>query len=128
MNKLFTATFLVASAAFFGQALAQEADVQAMSNFKNTGSSTRADVTAQAVAAVRAGRIEFGEAGAVAAAPVAKSSVVSRAQVQAEAREATRLGVVGYGELAREASASEQAAIVAAGQRANSTVLAKAAR
>jgi len=112
MNKLTTlATALVAAVGFSTAALAQE--VIASDRTDTASTALRADVSAQAVAALKAGQIVRGEASTLA---IDADSMKSRAEVTAEAREAQRLGLIGKGE-ANVVSKAEQVAQVFA--RAN---------
>lgn len=89
-----TLTALVAAAAAFAApAFAQEATPDGFAAVSSTAS--RDAVRAEAVAALKAGTIERGEASVDRSLFVATKS---RLQVAAEAREALRLGVVAYGE------------------------------
>lgn len=90
LAALISATFLTFAAPL---AMAQEATPDTWQQVQSTVS--RDTVRAQAVAALKAGEIERGEAS------VDRSNfrpTLSRAQVAAEAREALRLGVLGFGE------------------------------
>lgn len=96
MNTSFNtlaAILAVTTAAFAAPALAQEASVDGFDRV--VSSASRDAVRADAVAALRAGTLDRGEATRDRTAFV---SAKSRAQVAAEATEALRLGVVGYGE------------------------------
>ena len=89
-----TLTALVAAAAAFAApAFAQEATPDGFAALHSSAS--RSAVQADAVAALKAGTLERGEAS-VDRKPFV--STKSRAQVAAEGREALRLGVVGHGE------------------------------
>ncbi len=120
--------FLVTSFAFLaaglgaGQAFAQEATPDTWQNV--TSQATRAEVRAEAVAALHAGEIEYGEASL---APETSPTTKSRAQVRAEALTARRLGLVGQGEVTGPAPTAEQLrAIEQAGQAALSPQFANA--
>jgi hypothetical protein len=119
MNKFILA--LIATSAVAGAAQAQEVTiVQPMS--QPSVDVSRAMVQAQAVAALRAGTIEFGEASRPA--EIAMSTGVTRAQVHAETVEAARRGLLDGGEVTVLPSATDLAAITAAGQRVAGQVIA----
>jgi hypothetical protein len=112
--------FLVTSFAFLaaglgaGQAFAQEATPDTWQAV--TSQASRAEVQAEATAALHAGLIAYGEASL---APEAAPATKSRAQVHAEALAARRLGLVGQGEVTAPAPSAEQLrAIEQAGQAA----------
>lgn len=113
----------VFSAFASGAALAQEATPDTWQ--KVSSSASREQVRNEAVTALKAGQIEFGEASRGFDAPSA--SGLSRAQVLAETREAQRLGLVHYGEAqVRVASAADLESIRVAGLRAVDSQMAKA--
>jgi Domain of unknown function (DUF4148) len=120
------ASSLVTVAALFATsgATAQEATP---TGFDQTVSvASRADVHAQAVAALRAGLIESGEASR---STFELQSTQTRAQVLAEAVEARRLGLLGHGELSAPSATPAQAEqIRSAGLRALSVPMAQASR
>ena len=92
--KLTTLTALVAvAAAFASPAFAQEATPDGFAAVTSTIS--RDAVRADAIAALKAGTIERGEASVDRSVFV---STKSRLQVAAEASEALRLGAIGHGE------------------------------
>jgi hypothetical protein len=100
-----------------GAAFAQEATPDRVQTGQSVTS--RADVHAQAVAATAAGRIGYGEASRSFDDSPKTMPKLTRTQVAAEAQEARRLGLMQVGEgVARDVTASERAAIRAAGQRA----------
>lgn len=91
--RLTLTALVAAAAAFAAPAFAQEVTPDGFAAAQSVAS--RDAVRAEALAALKAGAIERGEAS------VDRSSFVatlSRAQVVAEAREALRLGVVAHGE------------------------------
>ena len=105
-------------------AVAQEVTPTGFEQFSSVAS--RAEVRADAAAALRAGLIESGEASR----PTASfASMKSRAQVQAEAAEALRLGLTGHGELSAPSASPAQAELIrSAGLRALGVPVAQAAR
>lgn len=117
MNKLSTLVAgVVAALGFATAAQAQEA-----TRFDTTIDSqkSRAEVRAEAVAAVRAGELSYGEASqGYAFDGAATDSAKSRTQVAAEAREAQRLGVLNRGEASVFVTAEQAEQIRAAGLRA----------
>jgi hypothetical protein len=129
MNTRITTVAALISAAFLTfaapLAMAQEATPD---NWQQVTSTVSRDaVRAQAVAALKAGEIERGEAS------VDRSNfrpTLSRVQVAAEAREALRLGVVGFGEgPAYQATPAQAEAIRMAGIKAvGQATLAQASR
>jgi hypothetical protein len=105
-------------------AVAQEVTPTGFDQF--TSIASRAEVRADAAAALRAGLIEQGEASR---STVAFVSTKTRAQVQAEATEAVRLGLVDGGELSAPSITPAQAErIQMAGLRALGVPMAQAAR
>lgn len=120
------ATALAAAIGAFAAspALAQEATPDTWMDIAST--QTRAEVRADAVAALNAGRIERGEASTR---RVEVQSVKTRAQVRAEAAAAMRLGLLGHGERSVSSFTPAQAdAIRQAGLEALGTSVAQAAR
>lgn len=120
MNARLISLSALLAAAFAVPAMAQEATPD---NFAGLRSVVARDaVRADAIAALKAGLIERGEASIDRQVHVATKS---RAQVAAEAREALRLGLVGHGEgpapLATPAQAEQ---IRLAGLQALSTAMA----
>ena len=113
MSKLPIALF--AAVAFAGAAQAQEVSYEPLAAY-TMSTVQRADVHAQAVAAVKAGTIEFGEASRFPA--TGSGSTLTRAQVLAEAREARRLGALQGSEVTVLPTADQIAAITTAGLRA----------
>lgn len=120
MSKLHIA-LVAAAATFTAAAQAQEVSYDPLAAY-SAGSLARAEVHAQAVAALKSGQIEFGEAPMPAKADT--QSTLTRAHVQAEAREARRLGVLQGGEVTVQPTSAEIAAINAAGVRADDTQVA----
>ena len=105
-------------------AVAQEVTPTGFDQFTSVVS--RADVRADAAAALRAGLIETGEASRSTSSFV---SVKSRAQVQAEAEQAMRLGLTGHGELSAPSASPAQAELIrSAGLRALSVPVAQVSR
>lgn len=93
MNTRTLIAALFATAFVAPVAMAQEATPDGFSNVVSTAS--RAAVNADAIAALKAGLIERGEASR---SFTPFESVKSRVQVAAEGREAQRLGVIAFGE------------------------------
>lgn len=122
-NLLAAATLLI-SLLSAGSVLAQEATPDTWRELPS--SVTRASVHQQAVAALKAGEIERGEAS------LARDEIRStreRDQVRAEGREALRLGLTARGELSAPTATPAQAeAIRQAGLRALSTHSVQASR
>jgi hypothetical protein len=98
MNAKSLLVALVAAAGF-SSAFAQEATADTWQNVQSTLS--RAEVHAQAVAAVRAGEIGYGEATRVVPSheEVAPYVAKTRSEVSAEARQALRSGQLDHGEV-----------------------------
>ncbi|MBP6251774.1 MAG: DUF4148 domain-containing protein [Rubrivivax sp.] len=120
-TKLTTLTALVAiAAAFASPAFAQEATAD---NFAAVQSfASRDAVRSDAIAALRSGTLERGEASIERTVFV---SVNSRAQVAAEAAEALRLGLIGQGEGPAPVLTPAQAEMIRmAGQQAATMTLA----
>ena len=120
------ASSLVSVAALFAVtgAVAQEVTPTGFDQFTSVAS--RADVRADAAAALRAGLIESGEASRSTFTLV---SVKTRAQVRAEAAEALRLGLTGHGELSAPSASPAQAQLIrSAGLRALSVPVAQVSR
>lgn len=113
---------LVAAVGFTSAAVAQEATYWNPSEVQSTR--TRAEVRAEAIAALRAGQIERGEASHFVIETNGPSK--SRAQVMAEAREAQRLGVLPRGEASVFATPEQAEQIRLAGLRAIDPSLARA--
>lgn len=88
MTKFNTIVVALAAAAGLGTAVAQEATPDTWTQAPSVAS--RADVKSQAVAAVRAGQVQYGEVTRFV--DQAATASKTRAQVAAEAREAIRLG------------------------------------
>ena len=123
MSKLNTILAgLIASIGFTTAAVAQEATPWNLSEFQST--KTRAEVRAEAAAALRAGQIEHGEASYVVIDNSGPSK--SRAQVMAEAREAQRLGLLSGSEVSMFATPEQAEQIRLAGLRAIDPSLARA--
>lgn len=129
MNTRITTAAALISAAFLTfaapLAMAQEATPDTWQQVQSTVS--RDTVRAQAVAALKAGEIERGEAS------VDRSNfrpTLSRVQVAAEAREALRLGVLSFGEgPAYQVTPAQADAIRMAGLKAiGQSTLAQASR
>ena len=123
-----TLTALIAIAAvasaFALPAMAQEATPEAPVAITSTAS--REAVRADAIAALKAGLIERGEASR---SFTAFESTLSRTQVAAEGREALRLGLVAFGEgPAATATPAQAEAIRTAGQKAIGQTVAQAVR
>lgn len=119
-RQIATATIALA-AAFVAPAFAQEATLDGFAAVQSTAA--RAEVRADAAAALKAGQIERGEASVERSVFVASKT---RAQVAAEAREALRLGVVGHGEgPAPVPTQAQQEAIGLAGLNAMTHTLAQ---
>lgn len=112
------------ASAFALPAMAQEATPDTFASVKSTAS--RDAVRAEAVAALKAGLIERGEASR---SFTAFESTASRAQVAAEGREAQRLGLVAFGEgPAAVATPAQAEAIRSAGLKAIGQTVAQATR
>ena len=93
---------------------------------QTTSSLTRAEVRADAAAALRAGLIERGEASRSA---FAFESTKTRAQVRAEAMAALQLGLTGRGEASAPSATPAQAELIRqAGLRALGVPVAQTAR
>lgn len=122
MSKLITiATGLVAAIGFTTAAFAQEVTYWNPQDAQSTKS--RAEVRAEAVAALKAGQIESGEASRFV---IETHGTKSRAQVMAEAVEARRLGVIGHGEVSVVATPAQAEQVRLAGLRAIDPSLARA--
>lgn len=125
MNTRLTAIALLAAAFAAPAAMAQEATPD---NWQAATASTvsREAVRADAIAALKAGLIEHGEAS------VSRTEfrpMLARALVAAEAREALRLGLVGFGEGPGAVATPAQAdAIRMAGLQALGQPMAQASR
>lgn len=123
-TKTLIAAAAVAALFAHGASVAQEATPGVFADAVSTAS--RDAVRAEAVAALRAGQIAYGEAPRF---DVPAVSLKSRDQVRAEAIEARRLGLTGSGEVTAPAATPAQAeAIRQAGLRAVSTPVAATAR
>lgn len=120
MNTRLIALSAVVAAAFAAPAMAQEATPDTFNTVKSVLS--RDAVRADAIAALKAGQIERGEAS------VDKRVFVStktRVQVAAEAAEALRLGLIGHGEGPSPVATPAQAEMIRmAGLQAVSSTLA----
>ena len=119
-SSLFSVVTLLAATG----AVAQEVTPTGFEQFSSVAS--RADVRADAASALRAGRVDSGEAtlwtGEV-------ESSRSRAQVMAEAVEAQRLGLIGHGEMSAPSASPAQAELIrSAGLRALGVPVAQANR
>lgn len=112
IKSLLVAFAAVAATSAFAQEATPESHV-----FGATSSVTRAAVHQEAVAAVAAGKIGFGEADR-ASFDRASGQSQPRAKVQAEAVQAQQLGLTQGGEYQRTATAMEVELIRAAGERA----------
>jgi hypothetical protein len=125
-TRTLTAVIALAAiaSAFALPAMAQEATPDTFASVTSTAS--RDAVRADAVAALKAGLIERGEASR---SFTAFESSKSRAQVAAEGREALRLGVVAFGEgPAPVATPAQAEAIRTAGLKAMGAQVAQATR
>ena len=119
-SSLFSVVTLLAATG----AVAQEVTPTGFEQFSSVAS--RADVRADAAAALGAGRVDSGEA-TLWTADVESSR--TRAQVMAEAIEALRLGLVGHGDLSAPSASPAQAELIrSAGLRALGVPVAQAAR
>jgi hypothetical protein len=123
MSKLPTiVAALVAGIGFTTAVVAQEATYWNPSEVQSTKS--RAEVRAEAAAALRAGQLERGEASYFVIETNGPSK--TRAQVMAEAREAQRLDVLGRGEANAFITPEQSEQIRLAGLRAIDPSLARA--
>lgn len=124
-TRLTAAAALLAALSVAPAAMAQEATPDTFQAFQGSSVSREA-VRADAVAALKAGLIERGEASVATA---SFESTRARAQVAAEGREALRLGAVAFGEGPGVVVTPAQAeAIRTAGQQALGQAVAQASR